>query len=72
MHKRETPTFPYCRKGIETHKRSPWSNVPRMKRRALNGSTTKQNKQSATHKLQKTRKQKFKIYLKKKENNNNN
>lgn len=52
MHSSETPTFPYCKNGIAMHKISPWSKVPRMNRRALNGNTTRQNRQSATHKLE--------------------
>lgn len=51
MHNNETPIFPYWMNGIIRHSKSPWVQVPRTKRNALNGNTIIQNTQSATHKL---------------------
>lgn len=52
MHNSETPIFPYWMKGMMRHKRSPCVHVPWANRNTLNGNTTIQNRQSATHKLQ--------------------
>lgn len=51
MHSKDTPTLPYWRNGMRRHKRSPCVHVPWIKRNTLNGNTTIQNRQSATHKL---------------------
>lgn len=56
MHNNETPTLPYCMNGTKRHNKSPCVHVPWIKRKALNGNTNTQNKQSATHKLKNKKK----------------
>lgn len=51
--KRETPRFPYLINGNMVQRMSPWTQSRLIKLDALNGSTSKQNKKSATHKLYK-------------------
>lgn len=52
MQRSETPTFPYWMNGTNVHRNpSPCIHAPWMYRTAINGSTSMQNKQSATHKL---------------------
>lgn len=52
MHNSETPMLPYWMNGMMRHRRSPCVHVPCTNRKTLNGNTTIQNRQSATHKLQ--------------------
>lgn len=49
--RRETPTFPYCMKGMAVQRKLPCVHLPSMNLMAMKGNTARQNRQSAAHKL---------------------